>query len=72
MQFFFPVFCCSRYDFKSLFLCVVLKSLNLFTILRNLMAKQDMSELGFRIVDEAGTSPDKNSKPESPPNQPKD
>nr|ACG40852.1 cytochrome c oxidase assembly protein COX19 [Zea mays] len=39
---------------------------------RNLMAKQDMSELGFRTVDEAGTSPDKNSKLESPPNQPKD
>ena len=53
-------------------LCVVLKSLNLFTILRNLMAKQDMSELGFRTVDEAGTSPDKNNKLESPPNQPKD
>jgi len=47
---------------------VALKSLNLFIILRNLMAKQDMSELGFRTVDEVDTSPDKNSKLESPPN----
>ncbi|XP_066361890.1 uncharacterized protein [Miscanthus floridulus] len=35
---------------------------------RNLMVKQDMSELGFRTVDEVDTSPDKNSKLESPPN----
>lgn len=39
---------------------------------RNLMAKQDMSELGFRNVDEAYTSPDTNSQLESPPNEQKE
>ncbi|KAF8720359.1 hypothetical protein HU200_023858 [Digitaria exilis] len=39
---------------------------------RNLMAKQDMSELGFRNMDEVDTAPDKNSKLESPPNEPKE
>jgi cytochrome c oxidase assembly protein subunit 19 len=40
--------------------------------LRNLMAKQDMSELGFRNVEEADTSPDMNSQLESPPNEQKE
>jgi cytochrome c oxidase assembly protein subunit 19 len=40
--------------------------------LRNLMAKQDMSELGFRNVDEVDTTPDKKDKLESPPNVPKE
>ncbi|KAF8721290.1 hypothetical protein HU200_023219 [Digitaria exilis] len=39
---------------------------------RNLMAKQDMSELGFRNMDEVDTAPDKNCKLESPPNEPKE
>ncbi|TKV98197.1 hypothetical protein SEVIR_9G544000v4 [Setaria viridis] len=39
---------------------------------RNLMAKQDMSELGFRNVYEVDTAPDKNDKLESPPNEPKE
>jgi hypothetical protein len=43
-----------------------------FIFLRNLMAKQDMSELGFRNVDEAYTSPDTNSQLESPPNEQKE
>jgi len=40
--------------------------------LRNLMAKQDMSELGFRNVDEADTSPDMNRQLESPPSEQKE
>jgi cytochrome c oxidase assembly protein subunit 19 len=43
-----------------------------FIFLRNLMAKQDMSELGFRNVDEVDTTPDKKDKLESPPNVPKE
>ncbi|WVZ99745.1 hypothetical protein U9M48_045002 [Paspalum notatum var. saurae] len=39
---------------------------------RNLMAKQDMSELGFRNVDEVDTNPDKNRKLESPPDEQKE
>ncbi|XP_066384242.1 uncharacterized protein [Miscanthus floridulus] len=39
---------------------------------RNLMAKQDMSELGFRNVDEADTSPDTNRQLESPPSEQKE
>ncbi|CAL4894810.1 unnamed protein product [Urochloa decumbens] len=39
---------------------------------RNLMAKQDMSELGFRNLDEMDTAPDENGKLESPPNEPKE
>nr|ACG38035.1 cytochrome c oxidase assembly protein COX19 [Zea mays]ACG45573.1 cytochrome c oxidase assembly protein COX19 [Zea mays] len=39
---------------------------------RNLMAKQDMSELGFRNVDEADTSPDTKSQLESPRNEQKE
>ncbi|KAL6847619.1 hypothetical protein ACP4OV_022645 [Aristida adscensionis] len=37
---------------------------------RNLMAKQDMSELGFRNLEEVYT-PDKNSKLEGSPSEPK-
>ncbi|PAN18190.1 hypothetical protein PAHAL_3G184800 [Panicum hallii] len=36
---------------------------------RNLMAKQDMSELGFRNLDEVDTAPDKNGKLETLPNE---
>ncbi|KAJ1264283.1 hypothetical protein BS78_09G251400 [Paspalum vaginatum] len=39
---------------------------------RNLMAKQDMSELGFRNVDEVDTAPDKNRKLESRPSEQKE
>ncbi|CAL4929067.1 unnamed protein product [Urochloa decumbens] len=39
---------------------------------RNLMAKQDISELGFRNVEELDTAPDKNGKLESPPDEPKE
>ncbi|XP_062181469.1 uncharacterized protein LOC133885742 isoform X2 [Phragmites australis] len=38
---------------------------------RNLMAKQDTSELGFRNVDEVD-APDQNGKLESPPSEPKE
>ncbi|XP_062181468.1 uncharacterized protein LOC133885742 isoform X1 [Phragmites australis] len=38
---------------------------------RNLMAKQNMSELGFRNMDEVDAL-DKNGKLESPPSKPKD
>jgi cytochrome c oxidase assembly protein subunit 19 len=40
--------------------------------LRNLMAKQDMSELGFRSVDKVETAPDNNGILESSPNEPKE
>jgi len=40
--------------------------------LRNLMAKQDMSELGFRNLDEVETAPDKISRLESSPDEPKE
>ena len=50
---------------------MILKCVNL-SLLRNLMAKQDMSELGFRNVDEVDTDPDKNRKLESPPNEQKE
>ncbi|XP_039831725.1 cytochrome c oxidase assembly protein COX19-like [Panicum virgatum] len=39
---------------------------------RNLMAKQDMSELGFRNLDEVETAPDKISRLESSTNEPKE
>jgi len=39
---------------------------------RNLMAKQDMSELGFRNLDEVETAPDKISRLESSPDEPKE
>ncbi|PUZ42833.1 hypothetical protein GQ55_9G613400 [Panicum hallii var. hallii] len=39
---------------------------------RNLMAKQDMSELGFRSVDKVETAPDNNGILESSPNEPKE
>ncbi|CAN6285667.1 unnamed protein product [Urochloa humidicola] len=39
---------------------------------RNLMAKQDMSELGFRHVDGLDAAPDKNGKLENPPDEPKE
>ncbi|CAN6354405.1 unnamed protein product [Urochloa humidicola] len=39
---------------------------------RNLMAKQDMSELGFRNLDGVDTAPDENGKLESRPSEPKE
>ncbi|KAL6649066.1 hypothetical protein ACP70R_013290 [Stipagrostis hirtigluma subsp. patula] len=39
---------------------------------RNLMAKQDMSELGFRNLDALDTPPDNNGKLEEPSSEPKE
>jgi cytochrome c oxidase assembly protein subunit 19 len=39
-----------------------------FIFLRNLMAKQDMSELGFRNLDEVDTASDGSGKLDNPPN----